>query len=94
MITLAALLIVLLGGTVLASGVVFLLSERLCWRFERMQFGSTVQLSVFGMRLSREPGRNLMRVAFREHLRGAQVMISVISGVGLIVLGLLLLASR
>lgn len=54
----------------------------------------TIQLSVFGMRLSREPGRNLMRVAFREHLRGAQVMISVISGVGLIVLGLLLLASR
>lgn len=39
MITLAALLIVLLGGTVLASGVVFLLSERLWWRFERMQFG-------------------------------------------------------
>ena len=69
MIRLAALLIVLLGGTVLASGVVFLLSERLWWRFERMQFGSTVQLSVFGMRLSREPGRNLMRVAFREHLQ-------------------------
>ena len=29
----------LLGGTVLASGVAFLLSERLWWRFERMQFG-------------------------------------------------------
>ena len=81
-----------LRGAVAASGVGFLLSERLWWRFERKEFGSTMQLPVLGVRLSREAGRNLMRATFRTHMRAAQVVMSIAGGTALIALGLLLLA--
>ena len=90
--TVLAVLLVVLGGAVTASGVGFLLSERLWWRFERMDLGSTVQLPVLGVRVSREAGRDLMRASFRTHLRAAQVVMSIAGGTALIALGLLLLA--
>ena len=75
------------------AGVGFLLSERLWWRFERIQFGSTMQLPVLAVRVSRETGRNLMRAPFREHMRAAQVVLSIAGGAGLIAPGALLLAN-
>ena len=90
--TVVAVLVLLLGVAVLGSGVAFIISERLWLRFEQMEFGSTMQLPVLGMRISRGVGRNLMRATFREHFRAAQIVMSIGAGAALIALGASLLA--